>query len=141
AETPAETPVAAPSAVDDNNVQAADAPTVEEPVAAPTPQPQPEAVASVAKSEFRIIVRAKTNSWIQVRDDVADKLLFTRLLRKGNEYNVPNRDGLTLLTGNAGALEILVDGELVPPIGETGDIRRNVQLDPEQLKSGTAVKD
>jgi len=67
--------------------------------------------------------------------------MFTRLLRKGNEYNVPDRSGLTLLTGNAGALEILVDGELVPAIGETGQVRRNVSLDPEQLKSGTAVKD
>ena len=136
---PALDPAEAPS----NHVQADSTQPVEQPVAEPEPDPKPEAVAPAPtdKPTFRIVVRAKTNSWIQVRDERTEKLLFTRLLRKGNEYNVPDRDGLTLLTGNAGALEILVDGELVPSIGETGDIRRNVQLDPEQLKSGTAVKD
>lgn len=110
---------------------------------APAPEQAPSVVASAPaqKPASRITVRAKSNSWIQVRDEGQDKLLFTRLLRKGNVYNVPDRDGLTLLTGNAGALEILVDGELVPPIGEAGDVRRNVTLDPQQLKSGTAVKD
>ena len=131
------------AAVEEQAAIPAPAPTpapAPQPEAAPAPEPAP-APAAAPKPESRIVVRAKTNSWIQVRDNVADKLLFTRLLRKGNEYSVPNRGDLTLLTGNAGALEILVDGELVPPIGETGDIRRNVQLDPEQLKSGTAVKD
>ena len=112
-----------------------------EPQAEPQPQPVVKAPAAGDSAPSRITVRAKTNSWIQVRDEAEDKLMFTRLLRKGNEYNVPDRSGLTLLTGNAGALEILVDGELVPAIGETGQVRRNVLLDPEQLKSGTAVKD
>ena len=109
--------------------------------AEPQSQPVVKAPATGDSASSRIMVRAKTNSWIQVRDEAEDKLMFTRLLRKGNEYNVPDRSGLTLLTGNAGALEILVDGELVPAIGETGQVRRNVSLDPEQLKSGTAVKD
>ena len=109
--------------------------------AEPQSQSVVKAPATGDSASSRITVRAKTNSWIQVRDEAEDKLMFTRLLRKGNEYNVPDRSGLTLLTGNAGALEILVDGELVPAIGETGQVRRNVSLDPEQLKSGTAVKD
>jgi len=87
----------------------------------------------------RITVRAKSNSWIQVRDSVADRLLFTRLLRKGDEYEVPNRDGLRLMTGNAGALELLVDGVTVPAIGIVGEVRRDIELDPEKLKSGVAV--
>lgn len=87
----------------------------------------------------RITVRAKSNSWIQVRDEIADRLLFTRLLRKGDEYEVPNRDGLRLMTGNAGALELLVDGEVVPAIGDVGEVRRNVELDVDKLQSGSAV--
>ena len=110
-------------------------------VSEPAPQPAVKKPVADTSVSSRITVRAKTNSWIQVRDEAEDKLMFTRLLRKGNEYNVPDRSGLTLLTGNAGALEILVDGELAPAIGETGQVRRNVSLDPEQLKSGTAVKD
>ena len=70
-----------------------------------------------------------------------DGLLVTRLLRAGDTYVVPDQPGLTLLTGNAGALEILVDGEAVEPIGEEGAVRRNVVLDAEKLLGGTAVVD
>lgn len=89
----------------------------------------------------RVTVRALANSWIQVRDRKINRLLFTRLLREGDEYEVPNRAGLYLMTGNAGALEILVDGEKAPSIGGIGDVRRDVELDPDKLKSGSAVTD
>jgi len=89
----------------------------------------------------RITVRAKSNSWIQVRDEIADRLLFTRLLREGQEYQVPNRDGLRLMTGNAGALELLVDGTAVPAIGDVGEVRRNVELDVVKLQNGSAVSE
>ncbi len=92
-----------------------------------------------AKKKGRIVVRAKMNSWIQVRDDTVNELLFTRMLRVGDSYAVPARPGLKLSTGNAGALEILVDGEPVPSIGGEGAVRRNVFLDAERLKAGTAV--
>ena len=88
----------------------------------------------------RIIVQARTASWIQVRDDVANKLLLTRLMRPGDVYRVPDRPGLTLLTGNAGALDIRVDGEAVPPLGPVGLVRRDVALDAERLRAGTAVR-
>ena len=89
----------------------------------------------------RILVRAKSNSWIQVRDDIGNQLVLTRLLRPGDSYRVPDRPGLKLLTGNAGALEILVDGEAVPSIGQVGTVRHGVFLDIERLREGTAVQD
>ena len=61
-----------------------------------------------------IELRAKSYSWIQVRD--GDELLLTRLLREGEVYRVPNRAGLTLMTGNAGGLEVFVGGKLMPPV-------------------------
>ncbi len=68
----------------------------------------------------RIVVRAKLDSWIQVRDGVARWLLVTRLCGAGETYEVPNQPSLSLLTGNAGGLEILVDGEPVPTIARSG---------------------
>ena len=116
----------------------------EEPAEAPADTPV-EAMPSVAPpaqstagATSRIVVRAKTASWIQVRDSIAYQLLFTRLLRAGDTYKVPDRAGLQLLTGNAGALEILVDGEAVPAIGPVGAVRRGVALDTERLREGTA---
>ena len=108
--------------------------TVAEPSAEPAPEPESEPVLP-----SRVLVRAKTNSWIQVQDDFSKETLVTRLLKEGEEYEVPNQTGLRLLTGNAGALEILVDGASVPPSGEEGAVRRGVLLDPELLKSGNAV--
>ena len=89
----------------------------------------------------RILVRARVSSWIQVQDDFSNKILLTRLLKAGEEYAVPDKPGLRLMTGNAGALEILVDGNAVPPIGEEGAVRQGVQLDPSLLRSGTAVSE
>ena len=130
--------------------EAATAATASEPVSAnpdaaqiqtaSTP-PEPSSPTPAAEEDSRIIVRAKTNSWIQVRDDTANELLLTRLLRAGDSYTVPGRSGLMLSTGNAGALEILVDGEAVPSIGAEGVVRRKVLLDAARLKAGTAVNE
>lgn len=88
---------------------------------------------------FRILVKARQNSWIQVRDEISRQLVVTRVLRAGDSYRVPDQPGLKLLTGNAGALDIFVDGKAVPAIGESGTIRRSVALDPDRLVQGEAV--
>ena len=88
----------------------------------------------------KILVRARRNSWIQVRDNKADKLLLTQLLKAGDVYRVPNRSDLVLLTGNAGALEILVDGKPVPDLAPSGTILKNITLDPDKLRQGTAAR-
>ena len=108
--------------------------------AAETPAREAPA-APAAGGARRIVVKAKTNSWIQVRDDAAGELVLTRMLMSGASYIVPDRSGLTLSTGNAGALEILVDGEPVPAVGGEGTVRRRIVLDAERLKSGTAVRE
>jgi cytoskeleton protein RodZ len=61
------------------------------------------------------------------------------VLKSGEVYKVPPKPGLSLRTGNAGALEISVDGKTMPPIGGIGTLRRNVALDPDELIGGSAV--
>jgi cytoskeleton protein RodZ len=89
------------------------------------------------EGETRIVLKAKLDSWVQVRD-AEDNLLLTRVLRPGDSYRVPNQEGLTLLTGNAGGLAVLVDGQEAPALGPIGAVRRNVALDPERLMAGEA---
>ena len=86
----------------------------------------------------RVVVRATGESWVQVRDEDGSTL-FTRVLRSGDVYRVPDRAGLTLATGNAGALEIVVDGKPTPSLGTFGEVVRNIALEPERLAAGTAV--
>lgn len=102
-------------------------------------RPANDSAPPAEEGESRIMVRARMASWIQVRDDVGNQLLMTRLMRAGDTFRVPDRPGLTLLTGNAGALDILVDGETMPPLGPIGAVRRDVTLDIERLREGTAT--
>ncbi|MGY9005385.1 MAG: helix-turn-helix domain-containing protein [Alphaproteobacteria bacterium] len=90
-----------------------------------------------AEVSSKIVVRAKTDSWIQIRNE-SGNLVMTRILRAGDSYAVPPTKGLQLMTGNAGALEILVDGTAVPPIGPFGAVRRGVSLDADNLRKGPA---
>ena len=85
----------------------------------------------------RVVLRAVQDSWVQVRDHQG-ALLLTRVLRVGDIYYVPQQSGLTLLTGNAGGLEIAVDGVTVSPLGPVGAVRRQIALDPTRLLAGTS---
>ena len=73
-------------------------------------------------------------------DDAAGELLLTRILRAGDKYIAPAREDLVLMTGNAGALEVSVDGKVIPPLGPAGTVRRNVSLSAEKLLNGTAIQ-
>lgn len=85
--------------------------------------------------QARIVLHAVADSWIQVRDSQGN-LLITRVLKPGESYNVPNQPGLTMVTGNAGGLDIAVDGMNIPRLGESGRVARNVTLDPARLLAG-----
>jgi cytoskeleton protein RodZ len=80
----------------------------------------------------RVVLRATAISWVELRD-ANGKRVFSRLLKKGETYNVPGRDGITLATGNAGALDVLVDGQTIGPLGPIGAVRRDVLLEPAAL--------
>ena len=109
---------------------------------APPPGP-PAATVAIAPSapaaavgEGRVVLKATAPAWVQILGP-NQEVVFTKILRAGDSYAVPRAD-VTLVTGNAGALEIEVDGKPVGPIGSLGQVRRNVPLDPEKLLSGAA---
>ena len=119
------------------------------PTPPPAPPPQGAAAAGAATTQgyvpqvfgagnagSRVVVRALMDAWVQVIG-AGDELLLTRILRAGDSYHPPNRRDLVLMTGNAGALEILVDGAAVLPLGPIGAVRRDVSLDPDQLLGAT----
>lgn len=83
----------------------------------------------------RIVLVAESDSWVQVRATTGE-LLLTRVLRPGDRYLVPDRPDLLMMTGNIGALRVVVDGETLPPLGPMGVIGRNIPLDAERLRTG-----
>jgi len=57
-------------------------------------------------------------------------------MHAGEVYKVPPLPGLTWATGNAGAIEIVVDGRTMPSLGPMGGVRRKLALDANSLLSG-----
>ncbi|MCK5518235.1 MAG: helix-turn-helix domain-containing protein [Alphaproteobacteria bacterium] len=90
-------------------------------------------VINVRRGASRIVLRSVQASWIQVTD-ARKKVLFMRVLRPGEQYFVPDQPGLSLVTANAGGLEIEVDGKIVQELGKPGEIVRGIVLDPKSLK-------
>lgn len=162
AELPAEEEAAAPTPaapVEQARAEPAPAPSVPatpapapaaEAPAAPAPQPERQVAAIPAAPELpeqpvqsggtvygapagstRVVLAAKEDTWIQVR--AGEELIATRLLRQGERFQVPERNDLTLMVGNAGGLQIQVDGKPLPALGGKGEVRRGIRLDPERL--------
>ncbi|MHA7065061.1 helix-turn-helix domain-containing protein [Azospirillum argentinense] len=149
---PAPAPSAAPSAMvnvppppaeDDESEGAAQEPTpltpaapaiASLPPAAPTAPPPavdgalPSKVYGTQNAASRIQLRATQDSWIQVRDN-SGEIIFTRVLKPGDVYRVPDRSGIRVRTGNAGGLVVVTDGVDGAPMGAVGQVLRDVSLD------------
>jgi cytoskeleton protein RodZ len=117
-------------------------PTLATPFVAPPAPSQPAVVAppppppAMATDTQRIVIRAKADAWVQVREP-GGHTLISRLLRAGETWPVPpNRPGLLLTLGNAGGTELLVDGVVAPGFGLSGAVRRDLPLDADQIKEG-----
>ncbi len=80
----------------------------------------------------RVALRAQQTSWVQV-SDASERIVFKKLLRAGEQYTVPEGSGYTLITTNAGGLDVIVDGQKAPSLGKSGEILRGVELDPAAL--------
>ncbi|MBN9559373.1 MAG: DUF4115 domain-containing protein [Alphaproteobacteria bacterium] len=102
--------------------------------AVPIPPATPLA-APVNPDEPRIVLRARADAWLQVRDR-GGQVLLNRILRAGETWSVPIRPNLLLTTGNAGGTEILVDGVVAPALGGAGAVRRDLPLDADTIKEG-----
>lgn len=82
----------------------------------------------------QIVLKALGNVWLEIRD-AQRRTVFSRVLAMGEEYWVPpDQQGLVMTLGNAGGLQIVVDGQALPLLGKTGQVIRNVALDHDKLK-------
>lgn len=90
--------------------------------------------------ENQIVLKAMENVWIDIRD-ANRKTIFSRVLQTGEEYWIPtDQTGLTMTMGNAGGLQITLGGQVLPPLGKTGQVIRNFVLDREKLKQNLKIE-
>lgn len=80
----------------------------------------------------RVVLRANIDTWVEVA--AAEEVpVLSRLMREGETFVVPARPGLMMTTGNAGGIEILINGKAIPRLGPVGEILTNIALDVESL--------
>jgi len=102
---------------------------------ATAPNPPPTPAVPPAPDGGRLIIRAKSDAWVQVRDK-AGPVVFNRTMRAGETWPVPNKIGLLLTVGNAGGTEVLIDGVASASLGADGVVRRDLPLDFDQVQGG-----
>jgi len=107
--------------------------------AAPPPPPTTPTAPVPPGDGARIVLRAAADSgpegaWVQVRDPRGGPAVLNRVLRPGESFSVPAREGLVLTTGRAQSLEVLVDGQPTAALGGRQGVVRDVALSPEQLR-------
>ena len=100
------------------------------------PAPPPAQVV-MASPGARVKLVARMDSWVQINDKTG-KTYYSAVLRAGQAIEVPNQPGLLLTAGNAGGLDILVDGSPTPSLGAVGLVKRDLPLDPAGLKTAKA---
>ena len=122
---------AAGNAADDGSVS----PTQAAAIGVANPAPAYEQAAGTAATS-RVMLHANADSWLQVHDGNGN-LLFSRILKAGDSWQLPGGSGpLYLTTGNAGGTDVLVDGKATASLGGFGVVRHDLPLDPDQVKEG-----
>ncbi len=114
--------------------QAASNPTAAIPPAATPPAPT-AAAAPPPGDGPRVVLRARGESWIQIRDTRANNVVVDRVLRANESFPVPARDGLVLTTGKAESLDVVLDGQVTAALAGAVGVRRGIALDIERLRA------
>jgi cytoskeleton protein RodZ len=128
-EQPVPAPVETPAPQTAIATAAATAATETTPAAAPPAPVQPEG----------IILNIVENSWVEIRDKNG-KSVVSRVLKAGDQYYVPDAPDLAISLGNAGGVEIEVNGKPLKPLGKLGEVRRSIPLDVEYLLKNFAAE-
>ena len=111
------------------------------PVTPPMRRREEAAQAEPAQSEgdgARVVLRFTGDTWVQIKER-GGQTLVSKVMRSGEIFPVPTRPNLMLTTGNAGKVEVLVDGIPAPALGGIGIVRKDVPLEPDPLKTGAVV--
>ena len=99
---------------------------------APAPQPTPPNTALDRHSAARITLKALEPAYVKIRDPAKQRgAIVARVFETDESYQGPDQTGLVLQTGNAGGLQVAVDGRVLGVVGKRGEVIPRLPLDPE----------
>ncbi|MCZ7416170.1 MULTISPECIES: helix-turn-helix domain-containing protein [unclassified Streptomyces] len=113
------TPVAESS--DQQSAEAEPSPSA---TAEPEPKPSDSAIAAAPADKVTVRLVAKDgDSWISAEDHTG-RLLHEGVLTDGDSKTFTDDEQIDLVLGNAGAVELYVNGKKVEQVGEVGQVQR-----------------
>ncbi len=84
--------------------------------------------------ESRVVLQAEKESWVKI-EDARGNTTFSRVLVPGDVYYMPLSDKLKGTFGNAGGIDVWVDGQLVKKIGPANTRKTGFSMAPDALKA------
>ncbi len=84
------------------------------------------------RKKSNVILQATQESWVKV-EDARGNTEFSRVLVTGDVYYVPLGDKYKATFGNAGGIDVWVNGKLAPRVGDVGVRKTGIILSPENL--------
>ncbi|HNY25363.1 MAG TPA: DUF4115 domain-containing protein [Alphaproteobacteria bacterium] len=79
-----------------------------------------------------VIIQASQESWVKI-EDARGNTVFSRVLVAGDVYYVPSGDIYKGTFGNAGGVDIWVNGKLAPKLGAVNARKSGVLMNPNGL--------
>jgi len=101
--------------------------------------PLPQAAASVLPQPLQLTLTATEDCWIGL--DVGGDRVENRILKKGESFSISARQNASLAVGNAGGLLIAIDSGPARPLGNRGEVKRNIVLSPETIGAITSLSE
>ena len=92
------------------------------------------AVAQAPRGKVTVVLRATDRSWVQVTTNTGQEL-FQGLLQDGQQKTFTDKSRIKLVIGNAGAVDLTVNGTNIGAPGRRGQVAR-VQFTPEDPAAG-----
>lgn len=102
------------------------------PIASAPDQPLlPMLVPSNSRPEMQLVIVA--DSWVEIKN-ARGEVLVREVLKPGSKFTVPDEAGMTLSTGNAGGIEVHINGKRTELLGKLTEVRRDVALNPDDFR-------
>ena len=85
-------------------------------------------------TESRVVLQAEKESWVKIENARGDTV-FSRVLVPGDVYYMPLGDKFKGTFGNAGAIDVWVDGQLIKKLGPANTRKTGISMSPDALKA------
>ncbi len=95
------------------------------------PAPGNTSAAVSSSSGITLNIRPKENCWMQLKVD--GKILFKGTLKKGRSESWQAKEKMELVLGNAGVVELELNGKPIMPLGRKGQAVKNIVITKDGL--------